>query len=543
MEFEGAGFGRGGISLGEIEVAQVSSLEAIWSSSHGGGGSNKGAGGALFYKPINIPEGYFILGHHGQANGPMVVARPAITSMEVDTVSFPPLAKPSDYILVWSSESWDGKKQDNDVHHGYFWLPQPPEGYQALGILVTNTPVKPSLEEVRCARSDLTEECETDGLIWSTQHSENSFSSWNIRPKNRGVKAAGVYLGTCFCSRDLKAESTLPIACLKNLKIQNNEFSAMPSLEQVHALQQRFGPTVFFHPKETYLPSSVNWFFQNGALLYTKGSTTQPQAIDINGSNLPQGGSDDGEYWLDLPKDGGAAATVKKGDLQSAEVYVHVKPMLGGTCTDLAMWVFCPFNGPGTLKAEEFNIPLGKIGEHVGDWEHFTLRFNNFTGELWKVYLSQHSAGKWVSASDLQYVVGSNRAVIYSSKDGHANFPAEGDFLQGNTELGIGIRNDAAKSKYFVDTSSKYQIVSAEYLNKDASPQEPPWLQYMRKWGPKIDYDSKAELSRVLRFLPSKLKHAVEDFFNNDLPKETFGEEGPTGPKAKSSWEGDEKEG
>lgn len=550
MEFQNAGFGKGGISLGEIGVTQVSSLEEIWSSNNGGrGGSQSNTGeAALFYRPIKIRQGYFILGHHGQSNaqspliGPMVVARPVVTSMEVDTIlSFPPLATPSDYILVWSSESWDGKKQDN-IHHGYFWLPQPPEGYKALGFLVTNTSVKPSLEEVRCARSDLTEECETDGLIWSTQDSENPFSSWNIRPKIRGMKAAGVYLGTCYCTRGLKPESTLPIACLKNLNILNNELSAMPSLEQLHALLQSYGPTVFFHPEEKYLPSSVNWFFQNGALLYNKDSTAPPQAIETNGSNLPQGGSDDGEYWLDLPKDDGAAQRVKRGDLQSAEVYVHVKPMLGGTCTDLAMWVFYPFNGPGTLKVEGLNIHLGKIGEHVGDWEHFSLRFNNFTGELWRVYLSQHSAGKWVSALDLEYLEGSKRAVVYSSKDGHANFPAAGDFLQGNTKVEIGIRNDAAKSKYFVDTSRRYEIVSAEYLKKGESPQEPPWLLYMRKWGPKIAYDSKAELNKILRFLPSKLKHSVEDFFNNDLPEEIFGEEGPTGPKAKSNWEGDEKE-
>jgi hypothetical protein len=67
---------------------------------------------------------------------------------------------------------------------------------------------------------------------------------------------------------------------------------------------------------------------------------------------------------------------------------VHAyKPALRGTFTDIAMWVFCPFNGPATAKIGVLNLPLGKIGEHVCDWEHFTLQLSKFTGELWRIYL------------------------------------------------------------------------------------------------------------------------------------------------------------
>ncbi|GLJ33937.1 hypothetical protein SUGI_0682760, partial [Cryptomeria japonica] len=83
---------------------------------------------------------------------------------------------------------------------------------------------------------------------------------------------------------------------------------------------------------------------------------------------------DDGISLLDLPKDGAAASRVKQKDLQSAEAYVHVKPMLVGTFSDIAMWLFYPFNGPRSLKVQLFyNLSLGKIGQHLVDWEHFTL--------------------------------------------------------------------------------------------------------------------------------------------------------------------------
>ncbi|KAL0298587.1 UNVERIFIED_CONTAM: hypothetical protein Sradi_6518500 [Sesamum radiatum] len=61
-------------------------------------------------------------------------------------------------------------------------------------------------------------------------------------------------------------------------------------------------PTVYFHPDEAFLPSSVSWFFENGALLYKDGKD-KGLAIDSKGSNLPGGGRNDGRFWLDLPVD------------------------------------------------------------------------------------------------------------------------------------------------------------------------------------------------------------------------------------------------
>ncbi|KAM1335125.1 hypothetical protein EV1_039192 [Malus domestica] len=151
-----------------------------------------------------------------------------------------------------------------------------------------------------------------------------------------------------------------------------------------------------------YLPSSVGWFFTNGPLLYKKDDDLKPIAIEATGSNLPLVGSNDGSYWLDLTVDKSANERVKKRNLPSSQVYAHIKPMMGSTFTDITIWVFYPFNGPA--RANEFlNISLGKIGEHVGNWEHVTLRVSNFIGELWKVYFSQHSGGIWVEASELEF--------------------------------------------------------------------------------------------------------------------------------------------
>lgn len=81
------------------------------------------------------------------------------------------------------------------------------------------------------------------------------------------MRGKGVSGGTFFCGYRASQEE-LNIACLKNL---DHQLHAMPSFEQLHALIKHYGPSVFFHPDEVYLPSSVTRFFKNGALLYRAG--------------------------------------------------------------------------------------------------------------------------------------------------------------------------------------------------------------------------------------------------------------------------------
>ncbi|XP_065871287.1 hypothetical protein At1g04090-like [Euphorbia lathyris] len=517
----GGGFGSGTIDLGELQLRQISSLNKVWAT-HEGGPDNVGAS---FFHPLQIPQGFFMLGCYAQSNNAPLYGWVLIAKDD----QLGTLSKPLDYTLIWSSESLK-IKQDG---FGYFWLPIAPDGYKPTGLVVTNSPNKPSLDILRCVRSDLTDLYQTDSWIWGPGKAidPNAFNIFSLKPSNRGTQAMSVSVGT-FLAQNGIGNSTNNISCLKNVNPLN--LSYMPNLNQIQAIFQAYSPLIYFHPDEVYLSSSVTWFFTNGALLYKQGDESNPIPIDPTGSNLPQGGLNDGEYWLDLPVDNNSKERVKKGDLEGSEVYLHVKPMLGATFTDIAIWVFCPFNGAAKAKVGLINIPLGKIGEHVGDWEHITLRVSNFSGELWGVYFSQHSGGTWFNASELEFQNG-NRVVGYASLHGHAMYSKPGLVLQGNG--GIGIRNDCAKSKMVLDTGNEFSVMAAEYLGTDIV--EPGWLNYMRKWGPKISYDLNDEIKKVEKILPGKLKTAFQKFVNS-LPNEVLGEEGPTGPKVKNSWDADE---
>ncbi|KAF5946566.1 hypothetical protein HYC85_016794 [Camellia sinensis] len=348
----GESFARGTIDLGGIEVCEISSFTKVWAT-HEGGPDNLGA---TFFEPSPIPDGFFMLGCYGQPNNAPLFGWVLAAKDVTNDPSGEILKQPIDYTLYWSSESLKIKQDGN----GYIWLPTPPDGYKAIGHVVTSSPEKPSLNKIRCVRADFTDVCENDSWIWG-QDNQN-FDAYGLRPTSRGIQALGVPTGTFIA--------------------------------------------------------------QNG---------------------------------------GGASPSL--------------------SC---------------------------KIGEHVGDWEHVTLRVSNFNGELKSVYFSEHNGGRWVSAPELEFQGGSD---------------------------GIGIRNDTAKSKMVMNTGERFLEVAAEYLGSEIV--EPPWLNYAREWGPKIEYDIEVEIKMVEKLLPGKLKKMFDKFIRS-IPSEVLGEEGPTGPKMKNNWSGDE---
>ncbi|XP_073134202.1 hypothetical protein At1g04090-like [Henckelia pumila] len=510
----GGGFGRGVIDIGGLQLLQISSFKKIWATYTGGPNDL----GVTFFEPSPIPDGFSMLGIYAQPNNQPLFGWVLVGKSDASDQSGQILKSPIDYTQVWMNTSQPNGPEDT----AYFWLPTPSDGYKAVGYVITLSPDKPSLDKIQCVRSDFTDEFESksDNLFWA----HSGLNVYDLRPNNTGMAAEALGVGTFSIQEDIANDTSSSTPPLSGLKNNNPNLSSMPNLSQVEALFKTYAPYIYFHPKEVYLPSSVNWYFSNGALLYTKGQESKPVPIEPDGSNLPQGGSNDGAYWLDLPTDEQARERVKKGDLQTAEAYIHIKPALGATFTDIQVWLFYPFNGPATAKIGLFQkISLGKIGEHVGDWEHLTLRISNFDGALHQVYFSEHSGGRWVDSSALEFQSG-NKFVGYSSLNGHASYSSAGLFLQGSGN--IGLRNEAAKSGMVMDTGSTYSVVSAEEVV------EPPWLNYAREWGPNISYDFGKELRKVQRLLPGKKLHL--------LPNEVYGEQGPLGPKMKNVWSGDE---
>ena len=103
------------------------------------------------------------------------------------------LAAPTDYTLVWNDQ---GTGSNSD---GSFWIPVPPVGYKAMGLVAQSGYSKPSLDDVVCVREDLTVIGETGAVVWGTFGrmivGREPFGSWKIEPPIAGPHE-NAYLST-----------------------------------------------------------------------------------------------------------------------------------------------------------------------------------------------------------------------------------------------------------------------------------------------------------------------------------------------------------
>ncbi|XP_076946306.1 hypothetical protein At1g04090-like, partial [Bidens hawaiensis] len=506
----GGEFGNGAIDLGGLKVHEALYFRKIWETHSGG---PKGLG-ATFYEPTSIPTGFSLIGHFCKPNSMPMVSAVLVAKDTTGNPSHGALKSPIDYTLIWTSK---GSNVSQRVD-GYIWLPIAPYGYKAAGHIVTTSLEKPSLDKVKCVRSDFTESTKVDKWIWGHKMGMSS-SMVNLHTTKPITRGRSVPTGM-FLARN--SWSTHELASLKMVK--NYAYSAMPNPSQITTMIKAYAPLVYFHPDEEYFPSSVLWFFENSAELHILGQP--PSGVINDGDNLPIDGTAD-DAFLDLPSDPPSSQRVRKGSLSGAVAYIHVKPALGGTCTDLAIWLYYPFNGGGQFQLGPASISLGKIGAHVSDWEHITLRVDNFNGALKAVYLSQHAKGIWLVPSEFELINGT-RPVVYASLHGHAHYPSpssrihmagkldpsdirllsnelqkmNGSIKSQIAKFGFGARDDTAKSNNVMDIASSYNVVSVGNNRVGTE----PWLDYTGRWGPKFTYDFIKEILAIAHELPWPLK-------------------------------------
>lgn len=76
-----------------------------------------------------------------------------------------------------------------------------------------------------------------------------------------------------------------------------------------------------------------------------------------------------------------------------------------------------------------------------------------------------------------------------------------------------------AKSDFSIDTRANFEVISAEYLGII----EPPWMNCLGEWGPKLNYNIQDVLHKVEKVLVfKKLKRELENFVDG-LPSEVLG--------------------
>lgn len=154
-----------------IELTPVTRFDLMWSD-RGSGANDDGS----FYRPVPSP-GYFSLGDYAQRGYDPPAPRGTVYAARSMTKGgINALARPVDYRLVWTDKG-SGAHED-----GSFWMPVPPPGYHALGLVAQRGYEKPSLDAVMCVYDAYVAAATCGPAIWSDRKSgaHADFGSWQV---------------------------------------------------------------------------------------------------------------------------------------------------------------------------------------------------------------------------------------------------------------------------------------------------------------------------------------------------------------------------
>jgi hypothetical protein len=155
----------------------------------------------------------------------------------------------------------------------------------------------------------------------------------------------------------------------------------------------------------------------------------------------------------------------------------------GGGIVDAFWFYFYSFN----LGISVFNI---RFGNHIGDWEHSMVRFQNGTPRA--IFFSEHSGGQAYSYAAVEKI--GRRPVIYSAKGTHAMYATAGKHPY---ILPFGLLQDDTDKGPLWDPTQNMQMYNYDYMadtptrdHLEPSSQTPDapvgWFYFNGHWGDKF---------------------------------------------------------
>ncbi|KAF9258254.1 hypothetical protein L218DRAFT_948500 [Marasmius fiardii PR-910] len=178
------------------------------------------------------------------------------------------------------------------------------------------------------------------------------------------------------------------------------------------ALAQKYAPQWRFHKDEVYFASTVEWFLANVDEVNDSGAIVNADPTVQTVDDPANQGS--GLYLatdIDANRNGWLKGLNPLQNPSNVAVYTFVAPKANGV-TDVYYWLFTPFN-------EGKDVPVvGRVGDHVGDWERLTVRTVN--GEATQVDYHAHSdTGSTVPFSEAPKFDNGARPIGYIAKGSH----------------------------------------------------------------------------------------------------------------------------
>lgn len=175
------------------------------------------------------------------------------------------------------------------------------------------------------------------------------------------------------------------------------------------SLMEQFAPRIWMAEGEEYMASSVEW-----------AAGYMERYYNTNTGNY---------CWkTEEPLDGPEGKLpFFSGNQQSARCYAFWTEKDFNNI-DLSYWQYCPYNLGKTVVGSEF-------GNHVGDWEHITVRLSKFTyGGVdyirpTLVAVPYHSSISFYTWNEMPKISGTDHLIVYSAKNSHGMWKDPGNHV------------------------------------------------------------------------------------------------------------------
>ncbi|KAJ3114812.1 Vacuolar protein sorting-associated protein 62 [Phlyctochytrium bullatum] len=260
-----------------------------------------------------------------------------------------------------------------------------------------------------------------------------------------------------------------------NLNVQLDA-RTLPASAPYAKLAQTYAPLIRFH----FL---ARVYLQDG-----NGVRAPSAPSPLTTSNLDflrtQGRDDSTEFlWVDgnvkadpsLPPE--TAFLYGSKAMDGVPIYAFVAPKRNGV-VDLIYWHYSPYNlGKST--------PLGRVGNHVGDWEHVVVRTVNGVATALDYHAHGGDGVRVVPANDkrVQWVEG--HPVVYTALGSHGMWPQAGKNVYKSVAIVYDLVDDTGDGGVQWRTWGNVQTIAYKpnggYTGNDA------WLNYKGRYGNKAD--------------------------------------------------------
>ncbi|KAJ3099973.1 Vacuolar protein sorting-associated protein 62 [Phlyctochytrium planicorne] len=187
----------------------------------------------------------------------------------------------------------------------------------------------------------------------------------------------------------------------------------VPVPPEYDQLARTYAPLVKFHSSEQYFSTSVDYILSQPKVYLQDGNgnraPNQPQLNTSNLDYLQKQGIDDTNYYLWV--DGDVAA--------DPNLPADLGFLKGSSNMNPAPMHFSPYNlGKST--------PLGRIDDHVGDWERFIVRTVNGQATALDFYTHGGQGVRVVPLNDKRVQWVGTHPVVYTALGSHGMWPQAG---------------------------------------------------------------------------------------------------------------------